>query len=261
MAGSLDQDNHSSESTSASTGALKRWLPLLILVTIFFALFGVDRFVFEFSQYLNFESLRENREAITSWVAMNYVMAAVLYTVIYILVAAFSLPFATILSVTGGFVFGWLFGGVFTLLGATIGATLVFLAARSALGDFLRKRAGPTIKKMEAGFQENAWSYMLILRLLPIFPFFLVNLVPAFLGVSLAVFFWGSLIGMIPGVFVYVSIGHGLGTLFELGEKPNMSIIFEPEILGPLIGLSVLAALPVVYKAFRKRPPKHGPLA
>ncbi len=122
-------------------------------------------------------------------------------------------------------------------------------APHSAKG--LRRRAGPWIGRLEAGFRENALSYLLVLRLVPLFPFWLVNLVPAFLGVPLTTYALGTFVGIIPGSFVYASVGNGLGAVFDAGGTPDLTIIFEPEILLPIIGLSLLALIPVVYKKFK----------
>ena len=126
--------------------------------------------------------------------------------------------------------------------------TGLFLIARTALGDVLRAKAGPFLAKMEEGFRENALSYLLVLRLIPLFPFWLVNLVPAFLGVSTIHYVIGTFFGIIPGTFVFASVGNGLGALLDAGEDPNLGIIFQPEVLGPLVALALLSLLPVLYK-------------
>jgi uncharacterized membrane protein YdjX (TVP38/TMEM64 family) len=141
------------------------------------------------------------------------------------------------------------------VIAATCGATVVFLIARTALGDSLRQKAGPAMRRMEAGFRENALNYLLFLRLIPVFPFWLVNLVPAFLGVPLATYVLATLVGIIPGSLVYASVGNGLGTVFEAGGRPDLGIIFEPEIILPILGLAVLAILPVAYKKIRAGQP------
>ena len=234
--------------------SLTRALPLLILVT------GLVAFVvFDLGRFLSFEALRDNREFLTNWVQANGVWAILSYIGIYIVVVAFSLPGAAIMSLTGGFLFGWMAGGLYIVIAATIGATLVFLAAKTALGDYLRAKAGGAIKKMESGFQKNAFSYMLFLRLIPAFPFFLVNLVPAFLGVRLPTYVTATFLGIIPGSFVYASVGNGLGAIFDRGETPNLGIIFEPQILLPIVGLAVLALLPVLYNTFFKKPDRSAP--
>lgn len=226
-------------------GMLRRFLPLLVLAAglgAFFAL-GLDR-------YVTLDTLRDNRQALSAWVAENWALAAFVYVLAYIVMVAFSLPGALVATLTGGFLFGTVFGGLLTVLGATIGATAIFLAAKTALGDMLREKAGPRLRKLEEGFGRNAFSYMLVLRLVPIFPFFLVNLAPAFLGVSLGTYVLSTFLGIIPGTFVFASLGNGLGAVFDAGRDPDLGLIFEPEILGPILALAALALVPVIYRRF-----------
>lgn len=223
-----------------------RFLPLAALaagLVVFFAL-GLHR-------YLSFGALAENRDFLKGFVDAHPIAAPLAFMAIYALAVAFSIPGAVILTIAGGFLFGTWLGGLFVVIGATIGSVGVFLAARTAFGEGLRRRAGPWIGRLEAGFRENALSYLLVLRLVPLFPFWLVNLVPAFLGVPLTTYALGTFVGIIPGCFVYASVGNGLGAVFDAGGTPDLRIIFEPEILLPIIGLSLLALIPVVYKKFK----------
>jgi uncharacterized membrane protein YdjX (TVP38/TMEM64 family) len=144
-------------------------------------------------------------------------------------------------------------GGSLAVIGATIGATLLFLAARTALGDFLRAKAGPSLAAFEAGFRENALSYLLVLRLVPAFPFFLVNLAPAFLGVPLGTYVVGTLLGILPATFVFASIGAGLGAVFDRGEQPDLALVASPAVMLPMLGLAALALIPVAVRQWRKR--------
>lgn len=229
-------------------GWVRRWLPIVCLAAgfcVFFAL-GLHR-------YLTFETLRANRAELLAWVAARPAAAALIYILVYTTVAAFSLPIATLVSVTGGFLFGTVLGALCAVVGATIGGTILFIAARTAFGDVLRAKAGPAIQKMEQGFREDAFNYLLVLRLVPLFPFFAVNLVPAFLGVSLRVFVAATLIGIIPGALVYAGVGNGVGAVFDAGRTPDLGIIFTAPILLPIIGLILLAMVPVAYKRFKKR--------
>ena len=229
-------------------GLARRLLPAGILVTglvLFFAL-GLDR-------YLSFQALADNREWLKAQVAENAVLTAALYMLTYALVAAFSIPGGAILTLVGGFLFGTWLGGAYAVTGATLGAVAVFLAARTALGDTLRRKAGSAIRRMQEGFNENALNYLFVLRLIPIFPFWLVNLVPAFVGVPLRTYVIGTAFGIMPGALVYASVGNGLGEILAAGETPNLGIIFQADILGPIIGLAVLALMPVAYKKWRAR--------
>jgi uncharacterized membrane protein YdjX (TVP38/TMEM64 family) len=229
-------------------GVLRRLLPLLVLACGFGAFFalGLDR-------YLSFQALADNRAWLESQVEANAVLTAILYVATYAAVAAFSIPGGAILTLLGGFLFGTWLGGAYAVTGATLGSVAVFLAARTALGDALREKAGSAIRRMQDGFNENALNYLLVLRLVPIFPFWLVNLVPAFVGVPLRTYVIGTVFGIMPGGLVYASLGNGLGELLAVGETPNLGIIFRPDILGPIIGLAILALLPVAYKKWKAR--------
>jgi uncharacterized membrane protein YdjX (TVP38/TMEM64 family) len=230
-------------------GLLRRAAPLAVLAAAI-----VAAFAFGLDDYLSFDALRQHRTGLLAFVGTNGVLAMVLFVAIYAAVVALSLPGGAILTITGGFLFGVLFGGALAVIGATIGATLLFVIAKTALGDPLRARAGPWLRKMEDGFSENALNYLLVLRLVPLFPFWLVNLVPAFLGVSPGIYVLGTFIGIIPGTFVYASVGNGLGAVFDAGGTPDLGIIFKPAILMPIVGLAVLALIPVAYKKYRARP-------
>ncbi|HEX6979857.1 MAG TPA: TVP38/TMEM64 family protein [Alphaproteobacteria bacterium] len=223
-----------------------RWLPLLAL-----ALGCATFFVLGLHRYVSFDMLARHRGELAAWVAAHPLLAPLTYILVYIAIVAFSLPGGAVLTITGGFLFGTVFGAFYAVLGATVGAMVVFVAARTALGDVLRARAGGAIKQMEEGFRRNALSYLLVLRLVPVFPFFLVNLVPAFLGVPLRTFFLATFIGIIPGALVYASVGNGLGAVLEAGEAPDAGIIFRPAILLPILGLAALALVPVLYKQRR----------
>ena len=237
-----------SEATEKTGFSFAKLIPLFVLIVGLVAFF-----VFDLDRFLSLEALKENREALTGWVADTGIIAWLTYAGIYALVTAFSIPGGAVMTIAGGFLFGPLLGGTLTVVGATVGATAVFLAARYALADVLRDKAGSAIRKMEDGFKENALSYLLFLRLIPVFPFWLVNLVPAFLSVPVGVYIIGTAIGIIPGTFVYAFVGDGVGALLEAGEDINLGIIFEPRFLGPIVGLGALALLPVLYKKFKGR--------
>jgi uncharacterized membrane protein YdjX (TVP38/TMEM64 family) len=236
------------QSASSPPFSFKRLLPLLVLVTGLVVFFALD-----LHRYLSFEVLRDNREALLNWVRQNGLLAALVYMAIYAVAVAFSLPGGLVLSITGGFLFGTLWGSLYIVIGATVGATALFMIAKSALGDFLRAKAGPWLQKMEAGFRENALSYLLVLRLVPLFPFFVVNLVPAFLGVPLSTYVIGTFFGIMPGVFVFASVGAGLGSIFDKGETFSAAGILTPQIVIALMGLAVLALIPVIYKKRKAR--------
>lgn len=229
--------------------SVQKMLPLVGI--LFVAILGF----FTLRDYLGFESLRDNREALLMWRDANFIVASVGFIAVYIGIVAFSLPGAAIISLTGGFLFGLFPGAIYNIASATAGAVLIFLAARFGLGDFLSRkmdRAGGVVGKIKAGLNENEVSYLLLMRLVPAFPFFVANLVSALVGTGLRRFTWTTFIGIIPGGVVYTWVGSGLGEVFARGETPNLGIIFEPKILGPILALCALSALPILLKAIKK---------
>jgi uncharacterized membrane protein YdjX (TVP38/TMEM64 family) len=239
----------SSEPQRPTGFSIRRLWPLAVLalaIVMFFAL--------HLNMYLTFEALRENRAMLSQFVAEHAVLASILYVVVYAAVVAASLPGGAVLTVTGGFLFGSIGGTLHVVIAATLGATLLFLIARTAFGDALRAKAGPFLKKMEAGFQENAFNYLLVLRLIPLFPFFIVNLVPAFLGVPLRTYVLATFLGIIPGSFVYASVGAGLGSVFDQNQAFSPASVLTPQIVIALVGLAVLAIVPVLYRKLKSRP-------
>jgi uncharacterized membrane protein YdjX (TVP38/TMEM64 family) len=233
---------------AAKPSTLKRLLPVLVLAAGLAVFFGLG-----LHKQLSFDALRDNRAALLELVQRWGVAAALAYALLYAVVIAFSLPIGLLLTVAGGFLFGPVEGMAIAVAGATVGAIVLFLIARTALGDVLRAKAGPFVVKLEAGFKENALSYMFVLRLVPVFPFWLVNIVPALLNVPLRVYAIGTFFGIIPGTFVYALVGNGLGAVFDAGGEPDLMIIFKPEIIGPILGLAALALVPVIYKKIKDR--------
>ena len=216
---------------------------------------------FTLRDYLSFETLRANREALLAYRDSHFAAMAVLFVVIYVLIVAFSLPGAAVASVTGGFLFGLGFGTVFNVVAATIGASAIFLAARWGLGATLTQKieaSDGTLKKLKNGLRENEISVLFLLRLVPAVPFFVANLLPALVGVNFRNFVWTTALGIIPGALVFTWIGVGLGEVFDRGESPDLSLLWDPMILGPILGLCALAAMPMVIRAARKK--KGGPL-
>jgi uncharacterized membrane protein YdjX (TVP38/TMEM64 family) len=230
--------------------SIKRLLPLAVLVAgllAFFA-FGLDR-------YASFDALRQHREQLLTFVAEHGLWASLAFMAVYATAVALSLPGGTVLSLIGGFLFGAVVSTGLVVVSATLGATILFVIAKSALGDPLRAKAGPWMERLAEGFQENELSYLLFLRLVPLFPFFVVNLVPAFLGVRLRDYVLATFFGIIPGTFVYNLAGAGLGSILDSGEDFTVSSVLTPEVKLALFGLAVLALLPVVYKQLKARQP------
>ena len=225
-----------------------RWLPLAVLLlgTILFFALGLNR-------YVSFYKLRMYHHDLTDFVALHYAKALLLYAGIYLLFVALSLPGAVWLTVIGGFLFGIVPAVIVTVLAATSGACLLFLATKSSLGEYLHAHAGPWLAKVERGFAENQWSYMLVLRLAPVVPFFIANLIPAFLGVPLHIFAITTLIGIIPATAIFATIGDGLGDVLENSEMLSWHGLLTLEIKLALFGLALLAAVPILVKYWRRR--------
>ncbi len=203
---------------------------------------------------LSFETLRDNREALLAFRDQNYVGLVLAFLAAYIVIVAFSLPGAAVASMTGGFLFGLIAGTAFNVIAATIGAMAIFLAARWGLGATLSAKMAASegrIQRLKAALHDTEIEVLLLLRLVPAVPFFVANLLPALVGVKLWNFFWTTALGIIPGAIVFTWIGVGLGEVFDHGESPNLSLLWEPHVLGPILGLCALAALPIVIKALR----------
>lgn len=227
---------------------IKKILPLLLIIiaaTIFFSM-GWHR-------YLSLDSLAENSDFLKNWIVGNYFLSVFIFIGAYMLITAMSIPGAVFMTLLGGYLFGLVWGSLYVVLGATLGASLIFIAAKTAFAEVLRGRAAPFLKKLQAGFQENAFSYLLFLRLVPLFPFWLVNLAPAFLGVSFRTYFVATFFGIMPGTIVYVSVGNGLGVLIDKGQSPNLGIIFELQILLPILGLALLSLIPILHKKYKEQ--------
>ena len=225
---------------------LGRYLPIALIALV--AAVGF----FTLKDHLTFSALAENREALLGFRDANYVLTAAAFMGLYAVAVMFSLPGATILTLTGGFLFSTFPGALFNITGATIGATAIFMAARWGFGESLGAKledSDGAIKAIKDGIDENQWSMLFLIRLVPAVPFFIANLLPSFLEVPLHRFVISTFLGIIPGAVVYTSVGAGLGEVFARGETPNLGIIFEPHILLPILGLCVLAALPIAIKA------------
>ncbi|WP_298802769.1 TVP38/TMEM64 family protein [uncultured Lentibacter sp.] len=240
----MTNPSHGTESKAALAARL---LPLsgIALAAVLGAIFLKDS--------LSFDALRENREALLAFRDSYYGLTVVSFVMAYVVIVGFSLPGATIATLTGGFLFATFPGALFNVMGATLGATLIFLAARWGLGARLGAKLQESdgkIKAIKDGITENQWSMLFLIRLVPAVPFFVANLLPAFLDVPLRRFVISTFFGIIPGAVVYTSVGAGLGEVFARGESPDLGIIFEPHVLLPLLGLAALAALPIVLKMF-----------
>lgn len=226
-----------------------RHLPLIAIVL------GAIIGAFTLGDYLSFDTLRDNREALLAFRDQNYLGLVLVFVATYVLIVAFSLPGAAVASVTGGFLFGLASGTVLNITAATVGACGIFLAARWGLGANLAARLDASqgsVRKIRDGLRDNEISVLFLMRLVPVVPFFVANLLPALVGVKFRNFLITTALGIIPGALVFTSIGVGLGQVFDRGEKPDLSLMWEPHVIWPILGLCALAALPIVIKSLRR---------
>jgi uncharacterized membrane protein YdjX (TVP38/TMEM64 family) len=242
----------------------RRLLPLVILI-----LFAAVGYAVLGRSGLSLDALVKHRQAIDAFVNEHRLLAALAYVALYVVAVGLSLPGAIFLTVAGGFLFGLAVGATAAVVGATIGATVIFLVARTALGEPLLRRAGPRAAQLAQGFRDDAFHYLLFLRLVPAFPFFLVNLVPAFAGVRLATFVAATALGVIPGALVYAFAGTGLDSVLAAqaatydacvaAGRTDCRMGFEakdvltPQLIGVLVALGLLALMPVLVKRLRAR--------
>jgi uncharacterized membrane protein YdjX (TVP38/TMEM64 family) len=201
-------------------------------------------FYFDLGQFLSLSALKDNRDRLLAFTESNSVGAAVLFVLCYIAVTGLSLPGAVILTLAGGFLFGSIFGTLLVNLGATGGATLAFLAARYMFRDWVEQRFGKWLEPLQQGFAKNAFSYLVTLRLIPLFPFFAINLVSGLTRMNVGSYVAATALGIIPGSFVYAYAGRQLGTINSLSE------IASPNVIAAFVLLGILALVPVAYKKF-----------
>lgn len=237
---------------------LRRWLPLLAIVALMALGFALG-----WHRHLTLSTLIKERAQLAGFVEDNLLLAALSYLGVYVVSVALSFPGASLLTIVGGFLFGWLLGGTLTAIGATVGACCIFLAARSSLGAALKAKAGPFVNRLAKGFRDNAFSYLLFLRLTPIFPFWLVNIAPALFDVRLSVYGWATFIGILPGTYAYSFVGTGLDSIIEAQEAANpgcaaagtcqvdIGALVTPEIVVAFAALGVVSLLPVVVRKLR----------
>ena len=227
---------------------MKRLWPVALLVTLAggFYLLGLQR-------YVSFAALGQQQAVLRRFITTQPVVAPLAYMAAYAAVVALSLPISAVMSVAAGVLFGLAAGTLYAVLGAGAGAVGVFLLARYVLGDTLGRRADGLMHRVRPGLERDGFSYLLALRLLPIVPFWLVNLAPAFAGMRLAPYAAATLIGIIPVVIVFVSLGAGFGDALAAGHHPDLMILFTPHVILPMVGLSALSLLPVAWRSWKSR--------
>jgi|TARA_B110000263_G_scaffold180643_1_gene158198 uncharacterized membrane protein YdjX (TVP38/TMEM64 family) len=224
---------------------IKKYIIPLSIVIIAIVGFALLR------DYLSYETLRNNHESLVNFKNENYWVTVIIFIISYITLVTFALPGSPIASLTGGFLFGLAFGTFLNVTAAATGATLIFLAAKNGFGNKLTQRIDASegsIRKIRDGIKRDEISYLFLIRLIPIIPFAVANLVPALFGVSLRNFFFTTYIGIIPGGLVFTWLGSGLSEIFKQNEEPNFSIIFEIYVIGPILCLCLLSFLPIILK-------------
>lgn len=247
---------------------LRRLWPLLLLLGL-----GGLIVAMGWHRYLTLEHLANNRETLRGLIEGNLALALAAFVAIYAVTIALSLPGGAVLTIAGGFLFGWLVGGAASVVAATVGATVVYLVAKTTLRDILVAKAGPRLKRFAEGFREDAFSYLLFLRLVPVFPFWLVNLAPGLLGVPFATYVLTTALGIIPGTFAFSLAGNGLDSVIEAQQAAHQSCLAKageggqescpygldpsalltPELIAGLVALGLVSLIPVAVKWFRRR--------
>jgi len=218
------------------TGHLKPFLGMILLSLCILLIMWMNR-----SGFLTFETLVKNKDALKAFVMDHYVTAVVIFVLAYFIATTFSLPTGLVLSLAGGFLFGAIPGTIYINIGATTGATALFIGSRYFFGSYFQGKYGANIKSLNEDLERNGKSYLLTLRLIPIFPFFLVNLMSGLSTISLTTFMWTTALGIIPGSFVYAYAGNQLSSIQTTED------IISPSILLALVMLGLLALVPTVY--------------
>lgn len=219
----------------------------IVLALLFLSAIGAF-FIFDLKTYLSLDALKANRDNLLVFTQEHYVPAVALFILIYILQTAFSLPGATIMTLAGGFLFGSLWGPLYVNIGATTGATLAFLAARYLFHQWVEQKFGDRLGPIQDGFAKNAFSYLLTLRLIPFFPFFLVNLLSGLTRVKVSTYVVATAVGIIPGSVAYTFAGRQLGTINALSELVSPRLLLAFSLLG------LLMLVPVIYRKFTETP-------
>lgn len=238
--------NVPAQPTTSTTSAQPSSSGKLVLLLLIAAGIGAF-FYFDLGRFLSLDALKANRDHLLAFTESNAGVAAVLFVATYVVVTGLSLPGAVILTLAGGFLFGSLLGTLLVNIGATTGATLAFLAARYLLRDWVEQKFGGRLGSIQEGFANNAFSYLMTLRLIPLFPFFLVNMVSGLTRVSVGTYVAATALGIIPGSFVYAYAGRQLGRINSLKEIASPNVLFAFTLLG------ILAVVPVLYKKYSSK--------
>jgi uncharacterized membrane protein YdjX (TVP38/TMEM64 family) len=251
----MDVPTVDTEQRSAAPGRVPwHMLPIAAIVVVLGVVWATGLY-----RYISFAELARHRGALLAWVSGHGWTAPAVFMLGYALAVALSLPVIGVLTVSAGFLFGVVPGAIWSVVGATAGAAALHAATYTALGAWLSRRAdgsrtiGQAIERMRAGFQRDAFSYIVFLRVVPVFPGFVINLVPALMGVPLGTYVAASVIGFIPMFLVLASIGSGIGGILARGAVPDLTVVLEPPILLPMLGMGLLALAPVAYRRLAAR--------
>ena len=250
--GTLTMNNPTDDEVTKSKSKQSIWLRLWPIYLIAAAIGLV--FAMGWHEVLSLETLRDQRAQLTTFVDENFLLALLVFVVIYVLATVLMVPGALWITISGGFMFGVAIGSLGTVVGATLGASTLFMAARTSIGKALHERAGPWLQKMESGFREDAISYMFALRLLPIVPFPVANIAPALLGARYPSFVFTTFFGVLPAVVAYSWLGAGLGATFDAGEELDVVGFFR-NFAPAFAALGVVALIPPFYKRFISKKP------
>ncbi|KZL24302.1 TVP38/TMEM64 family protein [Pseudovibrio sp. WM33] len=254
----ITEHNDNKSPAEGAFGFIKRWGLLFVILAV--SAYGISQ---GWHQQITISNLIKNQQLLSGYLAEYPILTPLIYFVVYTLAVALSFPGASLLTIAGGFLFGWFFGGLLTVLAATIGAALLFIAAKTSVGATLKARAGPFLDKMSEGFRKNAFSYLLFLRLTPVFPFWLVNIAPALFHVPLSTYLIATFVGIIPGTFAYAFVGAGLDSVILAQEQANpgcsaagtceveISALITPELIWAFAALGLVALIPPIVQRFR----------
>ena len=225
---------------------MQRWFLLGFLILLFLLFY-----YFRLHDYLTFETIKTYQFILREWTITHYISAVFLYLLVFTLIIASGVPGATFLTLIGGFLFGTI-AILYAILGTTLGGLILFLAIRTTFGAGIAAKSSGWIKKMEAGFQKNAFQYLIMLRLMPVFPCWISNISAGALNVPIRTFLLATIIGITPATVIYVFVGKSFDQLFVSDQLPQLSTLLTPSIILPLIGLAILSLLPVFYKGIKK---------
>lgn len=248
----MEQDTDTGAAATGTTGKIKRFAPLIVIGG------GLGlAYAFGLQDYFSLEYLAESREMLREFVSDNYVLSLLGFGLVYAIATAVAFPAASILSIFIGFLFGWFIGGIVVAFAATAGASALFIAAKTAFRDTLKKKLGPRTKNLAEGFEKDALGYLFVLRLAPVVPFFVTNIAPAFFDVRLRDYVIATFFGILPGVFAYTFLGQGVESVLiaaeQSGMKPSVADLVTPQITLAFVALAVVAAIPVIIRKLRAR--------